>query len=81
MPDTTRPPACEQLTEILRESPRFNACLNSPPSPTQVTSHDLSGPRGAFRDILDAFFDSPPGPRTPAAPEALAPPANCPAAG
>ncbi|WP_416371282.1 endonuclease domain-containing protein [Streptomyces sp. MB09-01] len=32
MCNTIRLPACERLPEILRDSPRFNAYLNSPPA-------------------------------------------------
>ncbi|MCX5174355.1 endonuclease domain-containing protein [Streptomyces virginiae] len=60
MCNTTRLPAYERLPEILRDSPRFNAYLNSPPArqpDARPIGRDTGGPRGAFSAILDAYFN------------------------
>ncbi len=57
--NATRLPAYERLPNVLRDSPRFNTYLNSPPArhpEARPTARDHAGPRDASSYLIDAFF-------------------------
>ncbi|MFJ4633429.1 hypothetical protein [Streptomyces sp. NPDC088847] len=57
--NATRLPAYERLPHVLRDSPRFNTYLNSPPArhpEARPTVRDHTSPRDFHSLALDAFF-------------------------
>jgi hypothetical protein len=58
--NATRLPAYERLPDVLRDSPRFNSYLSSPPArhpEARPTARDHTSPPRDFHSlVIDAFF-------------------------